>query len=153
MGNAGRNGGQYYTPRPLIRAMIAVTDPQIGETVYDPAVGSAGFLCESYEYVGKNGANHRQSPSTPRAHLLRQGKKDVAYVIGIMNLILHGIEAPNIAHTNTLSENLGTFRKRIVTMSSCQPAFWRQGASEVQMNLTSRLEKPPSFSCSTLFVV
>lgn len=51
MGNAGRNGGQYYTPRPLIRAMIDVIDPQIGEKVYDGAVGSAGFLCEAYDYM------------------------------------------------------------------------------------------------------
>jgi len=51
MGNAGRNGGEYYTPRPLIRAMIKVTDPQIGETIYDGAVGSAGFLCEAFEYM------------------------------------------------------------------------------------------------------
>ena len=48
MGNAGRNGGEYYTPRPLIRSIIKVVNPQIGETVYDPAVGSAGFLCEAF---------------------------------------------------------------------------------------------------------
>lgn len=51
MGNAGRNGGQYYTPRPLIRTMIEVIDPKVGETVYDGAVGSAGFLCEAYDYM------------------------------------------------------------------------------------------------------
>jgi type I restriction enzyme M protein len=51
MGNAGRNGGEYYTPRPLIRAMIKVVNPQIGETIYDGAVGSAGFLCEAYDYM------------------------------------------------------------------------------------------------------
>lgn len=51
MGNAGRNGGEYYTPRPLIRAMIKVTDPKIGETIYDGAVGSAGFLCEAYSHM------------------------------------------------------------------------------------------------------
>ena len=51
MGNAGRNGGEYYTPRPLIRAMIKVIDPKIGETIYDGAVGSAGFLCEAWEYM------------------------------------------------------------------------------------------------------
>lgn len=51
MGNAGRNGGEYYTPRPLIRAMIQVTKPQIGEKIYDAAVGSAGFLCEAYDYL------------------------------------------------------------------------------------------------------
>ena len=51
MGNAGRNGGQYYTPRPLIRAMVQVTDPKLGETIYDAACGSAGFLCESYDHL------------------------------------------------------------------------------------------------------
>jgi len=51
MGNAGRNGGEYYTPRPLIRAIIKVVDPQIGETIYDPACGSAGFLCEAFDHL------------------------------------------------------------------------------------------------------
>ena len=54
MGNAGRNGGEYYTPRPLIRAMIQVVKPKIGEKVYDGAVGSAGFLCEAYDYLKDN---------------------------------------------------------------------------------------------------
>jgi type I restriction enzyme M protein len=51
MGNAGRNGGEYYTPRPLIRAMVKVIQPMIGERIYDGACGSAGFLCESYEFL------------------------------------------------------------------------------------------------------
>ena len=51
MGNAGRNGGEYYTPRPLIRAMVKVTNPKLGETIYDGACGSAGFLCESHDYL------------------------------------------------------------------------------------------------------
>ena len=51
MGNAGRNGGEYYTPRPLIRAMVQIIDPKVGERVYDPAVGSAGFLCEAYDHM------------------------------------------------------------------------------------------------------
>ena len=51
MGNAGRNGGEYYTPRPLIRAIIKVVQPKIGESIYDGAAGSAGFLCEAYEYL------------------------------------------------------------------------------------------------------
>ncbi len=56
MGNAGRNGGEYYTPRPLIRAIVQVVKPRIGEHIYDGAVGSAGFLCESFEYLnGKPG--------------------------------------------------------------------------------------------------
>ena len=51
MGNAGRNGGEYYTPRPLIRAMIQVTAPKIGERIYDGACGSAGFLCEAHDFL------------------------------------------------------------------------------------------------------
>ena len=51
MGNAGRNGGEYYTPRPLIRAIVQVVKPKIGEKIYDGAVGSAGFLCEAFEYL------------------------------------------------------------------------------------------------------
>ena len=61
MGNAGRNGGEYYTPRPLIRAMIKVVDPKVGETIYDGAAGSAGFLCEAWEYLSHDnlsGANY-----------------------------------------------------------------------------------------------
>ena len=56
MGNAGRNGGEYYTPRPLIRAIVQVVNPLIGETVYDPAVGSAGFLCEAFEFMRQGGS-------------------------------------------------------------------------------------------------
>src|SRR4030043_151326 len=51
MGNAGRNGGEYYTPRPLIKTIVKVVAPKIGNTIYDGAVGSAGFLCESNEYL------------------------------------------------------------------------------------------------------
>jgi type I restriction enzyme M protein len=136
MGNAGRNGGQYYTPRPLIRAMINVVDPKIGETIYDPAVGSAGFLCEAYEYL-----HDRMEQSTDNLRTLQENtlygkeKKTLAYVIGIMNMILHGIEAPNIAHTNTLSENLRDItekdRHHIILAN---PPFGGKERQEVQMN-------------------
>jgi type I restriction enzyme M protein len=111
MGNAGKNGGEYYTPRPLIRAMVDVIQPQIGETIYDGAAGSAGFLCESYDYLRQGGASKKKL-STKDLKTLQEltfygkEKKSLAYVIGIMNMILHGIEAPNLLHTNTLGENL-----------------------------------------------
>ena len=72
MGNAGRNGGEYYTPRPLIRAMIQVVKPKIGERIYDGACGSAGFLCEAFEYMRRDelsatdGTRSRDGPSTAR---------------------------------------------------------------------------------------
>jgi type I restriction enzyme M protein len=53
MGNAGRNGGEYYTPRPLIKTIVKVVAPEIGNKIYDGAVGSAGFLVEAFEYLKK----------------------------------------------------------------------------------------------------
>ncbi|WGW03652.1 class I SAM-dependent DNA methyltransferase [Tropicibacter oceani] len=111
MGNAGRNGGEYYTPRPLIRAMIKVTDPKIGETIYDGACGSAGFLCEAFAYLTTNPDGTRKDVGSHWDTLQNrtfygQEKKGLAYVIGIMNMVLHGIEAPNLIHSNTLNENV-----------------------------------------------
>jgi type I restriction enzyme M protein len=117
MGNAGRNGGEYYTPRPLIRAIVQVVNPQIGETVYDPAVGSAGFLCEAFEFMRKGGSTGAEL-STADLDTLQtrtftgKEKKSLAYVIAIMNMILHGIEAPKVLHANTLTENLSDVQER-----------------------------------------
>ncbi len=136
MGNAGRNGGQYYTPRPLIRAMIQVIDPKIGEKVYDGAVGSAGFLCEAYEYMYE-----RMDQTTDNLNTLQQKtffgkeKKNLAYVIGVMNMILHGVEAPNIIHTNTLSENVRDIQEKDrhhVILAN--PPFGGKERKEVQQN-------------------
>jgi len=105
MGNAGRNGGEYYTPRPLIRAMVRVIDPRIGETVYDGAAGSAGFLCEAWEYMRARSRTATDYETLQRNTFFGQEKKSLAYIIGVMNMVLHGIEAPNIAHANSLNEN------------------------------------------------
>ncbi len=140
MGNAGRNGGQYYTPRPLIRAMIAVTDPQIGETVYDGAAGSCGFLCESYEYM-LNKLEQTDNKTTDNVKKLQTStfygkeKKNLAYVIGIMNMILHGIEAPNLIHTNTLGENIRDIQeKNRYNVILANPPFGGKERKEVQQN-------------------
>ena len=106
MGNAGRNGGEYYTPRPLIRAMIKVVDPKIGETIYDGACGSAGFLCEAWDYLRRPDLSGEEWETLQRRTLYGQEKKSLAYVLGVMNMILHGIEAPTIRHANTLTENV-----------------------------------------------
>ena len=136
MGNAGRNGGQYYTPRPLIRAMINVVDPQIGEKIYDGAAGSCGFLCEAYEYMYE-----RMDKTTDNLKTLQENtlygkeKKNLAYVIGIMNMILHGIEAPNIIHTNTLGENMRDIQeKNRYHVILANPPFGGKERPEVQQN-------------------
>ena len=136
MGNAGRNGGQYYTPRPLIRAMINVVDPQIGEKVYDAAAGSCGFLVEAYDYMYQ-----RMDKTTDNLKTLQENtlygkeKKNLAYVIGIMNMILHGIEAPNIVHTNTLGENIRDIQeKNRYHVILANPPFGGKERPEVQQN-------------------
>src|SRR5207249_11720339 len=96
MGNAGRNGGEYYTPRPLIRAIIQVVQPKIGEKIYDGAVGSAGFLCESFEYLKdrtRTTLTTKDMTTLQTRTFYGKEKKSLAYVIAIMNMILHGIEA------------------------------------------------------------
>src|SRR5699024_4708923 len=85
MGNAGRNGGEYYTPRPLIRAMVKVTAPKIGETIYDGACGSAGFLCEAWEYLRRDDLSASEWNRLQRHTFYGQEKKSLAYVIGVMN--------------------------------------------------------------------
>ncbi len=136
MGNAGKNGGEYYTPRPLIKAIVSVVNPQIGETVYDGAVGSAGFLCEAYDYM-----RNSKELSAAEYDLLQTNtfygkeKKSLAYVIGIMNMILHGVESPNITHTNTLNENIADIQQKDrVDVILANPPFGGQEQIQVQQN-------------------
>lgn len=141
MGNAGRNGGEYYTPRPLIRAIVQVVAPKIGETIIDPAVGSAGFLCESFDYLKQTNPNR----TTAQDHTLQTStfygkeKKSLAYVIAIMNMVLHGIEAPNIIHTNTLTENLADIQEKDrYNIVLANPPFGGKERKEVQQNFPIR---------------
>src|SRR2546426_5912717 len=140
MGNAGRNGGEYYTPRPLIRAIIQVVRPKIGERIYDGACGSAGFLCESFDYLRrKSGLTTKDATTLQARTFYGKEKKSLAYVIAIMNMILHGIEAPNIIHTNTLTENLADIQEKDrydVVMAN--PPFGGKERKEVQQNFPIR---------------
>ncbi len=140
MGNAGRNGGEYYTPRPLIRAMIRVTAPRIGERIYDGACGSAGFLCEAFDYLkAKPGLTTSELDTLQTNTFFGKEKKSLAYVIAIMNMILHGIEAPNIVHTNTLTENIAAIQEqnRFDVALSAVPVGGKE-RKEVQQNFPIR---------------
>ena len=140
MGNAGRNGGEYYTPRPLIRAIVQVVQPKIGERIYDGAVGSAGFLCESFDYLKSKGNLTTKDLTTLQTKTFYgKEKKSLAYVIAIMNMILHGIEAPNIIHTNTLTENLADIQEKDrYDVVLANPPFGGKERKEVQQNFPIR---------------
>jgi len=140
MGNAGRNGGQYYTPRPLIRAIIKVIDPKVGERIYDGACGSAGFLCEAFDYLrAKPGLTAGNLKTLQERTFIGKELKPLAYVIGIMNMILHGVEAPNILHTNTLTENLSDMQdKDRMDVVLANPPFGSGERPETQQNFPIR---------------
>lgn len=136
MGNAGRNGGEYYTPRPLIRTIVKVVNPQIGETVYDGAVGSAGFLCEAFDYLQNSKKLSTADVITlQKKTFYGKEKKSLAYIIGTMNMILHGVEAPNIIHTNTLAENIADIQEKDrYDVILANPPFGGKERAEVQQN-------------------
>ena len=140
MGNAGKNGGEYYTPRPLIKAIVKVVKPKLGNKVYDGAVGSAGFLCEAYEYL-RNSKELTAKEYEQLQHKTFYGKekKSLAYIIGVMNMILHGIEAPKIIHTNTLGENIADIQEKDrVDIVLANPPFGGSEHAEVQENFPIR---------------
>jgi type I restriction enzyme M protein len=136
MGNAGRNGGEYYTPRPLITTIVKVVAPEIGNKIYDGAVGSAGFLCEAFTFL-QNSKKLTTSDVTTLQKKTFYGKekKSLAYIIGTMNMIFHGIEAPNIIHTNTLAENLADIQEKDrYDIVLANPPFGGKERVEVQQN-------------------
>jgi type I restriction enzyme M protein len=135
MGNAGRNGGEYYTPRPLIKAIVKVVAPKIGKKVYDGAVGSAGFLCEAFEYMKDNKLSTKDVETLQKKTFYGKEKKSLAYIIGIMNMIFHGIGSPNITHTNTLAENITDIQeKNRYDVVLANPPFGGKERIEVQQN-------------------
>jgi type I restriction enzyme M protein len=140
MGNAGRNGGEYYTTRPLIRTIIKVVAPKIGDKIYDGANGSAGFLCEGFEYLihskGKpENLTSKDIETLQKKTFYGKEKKSLAYIIGTMNMILHGVEAPNILHTNTLAENLADIQEKDrCDVVLTNPPFGGKERAEVQQN-------------------
>jgi type I restriction enzyme M protein len=136
MGNAGRNGGEYYTPRPLIKAIIKVVQPKIGQTIYDGAAGSAGFLCEAFAYLMESKKLTPTDVDTlQKKTFFGKEKKSLAYIIGTMNMILHGIDAPNIVHTNTLGENISDIQEKDrFDIVLANPPFGGKERAEVQQN-------------------
>ena len=135
MGNAGRNGGEYYTPRPLIRSIVRMVDPKIGETVYDPACGSAGFLCEAFTYMNEKVKSTHDAKVLQEETFFGKEKKPLPYIIATMNMIFHGLRAPNIVRGNTLAENLSQIqesqRKNVILAN---PPFGGAERGEVKQN-------------------
>jgi type I restriction enzyme M protein len=139
MGNDGGNSGEFYTPRSVIKAMVEVTDPQVGDTIADFALGSGGFLVEAYNYL--TAAEKRKKLSTKDWNTIQNKtfygneKTPLAYVMGVMNLILHGIENPNISKVNSLTQNIRDIQEKdrfnVILMN---PPFGGKEKLQIQQN-------------------
>ena len=106
MGEKNNDGGQFFTPREVIRAMVRTVAPQFGETIYDPGCGTGGFLAQAYEYMKDQlgqSATASQLEQLRTATFYGREKENLIYPITLANLVLHGIDQPNIWHGNTLT--------------------------------------------------
>ncbi|KGK81165.1 SAM-dependent methyltransferase [Stutzerimonas degradans] len=106
MRDAAGDAGEFYTPRPVVRFMVQVTDPRLGETVLDPACGTGGFLVEAYDHLAPQVSSPEQRQTLQRSSLYGQEAKPLPYMLAQMNLLLHGMEAPQIAYGNTLDRRI-----------------------------------------------
>lgn len=106
MRDAAGDAGEFYTPRPVVRFMVQVSDPRLGETVLDPACGTGGFLVEAYDHIAPQVSSPDQRRSLQRDTLYGQEAKPLPYMLAQMNLLLHGLEAPQIAYGNTLDRRI-----------------------------------------------
>lgn len=106
MGEKGNDGGQFFTPRQVVKAMVQVIDPNLDETVYDPGCGTGGFLAQSFEHIAGalgNDATAEQLETLKQRTFWGREKENLIYPIVLANLVLHGIDKPNLWHGNTLT--------------------------------------------------
>lgn len=136
MGREGGIAGEFYTPRPIVRFMVKLVNPQIGERVYDPFCGSGGFLAESYCHMTVSGAvtltDHER---LQRETFFGQEKKRLPYLLGVMNAILHGILTPSIVRRNTLEENIRNIPEGLrYDVVLTNPPFGGTESRQIQQN-------------------
>jgi type I restriction enzyme M protein len=103
MRDAAGDSGEFYTPRPVVKFMVAVTNPKLGETVLDPACGTGGFLVESFDHLGEECKTVEDRKLLQERSIFGQEAKPLPYMLSQMNLLLHGLEYPKIAYGNSLT--------------------------------------------------
>ena len=129
------DAGEFYTPRAVIKAMVESVNPTVGQTVYDGAVGSGGFLIQAYDYMRKGDLSTSEQQFLKRDTFFGNEKTPLGYVMGVMNMILHGIDSPNVYKQNTLTENIRDIQeKERHNVILANPPFGGKEKSQVQQN-------------------
>lgn len=106
MGEKNSDGGQFFTPREIIRAMVHTVNPKLGQTVYDPCCGTGGFLAIAYEHINRELGNQARSTDIDTLKhdtFFGREKENLVFPIALANLVLHGIDQPNLWHGNSLT--------------------------------------------------
>src|SRR5436309_7662828 len=103
MRDAAGDSGEFYTPRPVVRFMVAVTDPRLGETILDPACGTGGFLVEAFQHLEKRCKTVQDRQILQKRSIFGGEAKPLPYLLAQMNLLLHGLESPQISPNNSLA--------------------------------------------------
>jgi len=137
LGSENRLAGEFYTPRPVVRFMVELIDPQIGETVYDPACGTCGFLAQAYLRMKENEHTLEDHRALQEATFFGQEKKPIPALLGLMNMVLHGVTAPRIVRRNTLEENIRTVTERYDVVLT-NPPFGGVEGRHIQANFPVR---------------
>lgn len=133
LGSENRMAGEFYTPRPVVRFMVELVDPKIGETVYDPACGSCGFLAQAYLHMKKEEKTIEDHKTLQEHTFFGQEKKPLPALLGLMNMVLHGVTAPEIRRRNTLEENIRQVSERFDVVLT-NPPFGGTEGRHIQAN-------------------
>ena len=133
LGSENRMAGEFYTPRPVVRFIVEVVDPRIGETVYDPACGSCGFLAQAYLHMKKEERTIEDYKTLQEETFFGQEKKPLPALLGLTNMVLHGVTAPRIIRRNTLEENIRQVSERFDVVLT-NPPFGGKEGRHIQAN-------------------
>jgi type I restriction enzyme M protein len=165
MGNENKIAGEFHTPRPVIKFMVDVLDPQIGESIYDPASGSCGFLAQAFEAMKPNAKTTADRTTLQTETFYGQEKKGISFLLGMMNMVLHGVTAPNNVRANTLEENVSGSVSGRHDIILTNPPFGGTEGKHIQSNfqikanatellfmqhIIKKLKRSPSSRCAVV---
>ena len=141
MRDAAGDSGEFYTPRPVVRFMVQVTDQRLGETVLDPACGTGGFLVEAYDHIAPQVSTPDQRRVLQQNTLFGQEAKPLPYMLVQMNLLLHGLEAPQIAYGNTLERRVNEIgHSERVDVILTNPPFGGEEEAGIKANFPPNMQ-------------
>jgi type I restriction enzyme M protein len=135
MGNDGGNSGEFYTPRSIIKLIVDIVDPKVWQTIYDPAAGSCGFLIEAFNHIRPQVKTDSELEFLGKHTFFWNEKAPLAYILGVMNMILHGVHNPNISKLNTLTTNIRDIQdKDRYDVVLANPPFGGKEKDNIQQN-------------------